>query len=48
VTEQSALQQLRDAYSGSGLVVRFYPSCLTIMRWQLGANGDGHFKLMSR
>ena len=28
--------------------VRFFPDCCTIMRWQLGANGDGeHFTLIA-
>jgi hypothetical protein len=28
--------------------VRFYPDCCTIMRWQLGRNGDGeHFALLA-
>jgi hypothetical protein len=39
---------LREAYRGIGLEVRFYPDCCTIMRWQLGRNGDGqHFALIA-
>jgi hypothetical protein len=40
VTEEAALSQLREAYRGTGLEVRFYPDCCTIMRWQIGCNGD--------
>jgi hypothetical protein len=45
--EAAALEKLREAYRGTGLVVRFYPACLTVMRWQIGSNGDGeHFELL--
>ena len=48
VTEETALSQLREAYRRLGLEVRFYPECCTIMRWQLGRNGDGeHFTLIA-
>jgi hypothetical protein len=48
VTEQTALHQLREAYRGTGLEVRFFPDCLTSLRWQVGRNGDGeHFALMA-
>jgi hypothetical protein len=48
VTEEAALSQLREAYRGTGIEVRFYPDCCTIMRWQLGSNGDGeHFGLIA-
>ena len=47
MTEEAALSQLRAAYRGTGLEVRFYSDCCTIMRWQLGANGDGHFTLVA-
>jgi hypothetical protein len=48
VTEQAALSQLREAYRGTGLDVRFYPDCCTIMRWHLGRNDDGqHFALIA-
>jgi hypothetical protein len=30
VTEADALSQLREAYHGTGLEVRFYPGCCTI------------------
>jgi len=48
VTEEMALAQLRDAYANTAFEVRFYPSCLTSLRWQIGANGDGqHFRLIA-
>jgi hypothetical protein len=48
MTEQAALHQLREAYRGTGLEVRFYPSCLTSLRWQISSNGDGeHFTLIA-
>ena len=48
VTEENALAQLREAYRGTGIEVRFYPSCLTSLRWQIGSNGDGeHFTLIA-
>ena len=46
--EAAALEKLREAYRGTGLVVRFYPKCVTSWRWQLGLNGDGeHFELLA-
>jgi hypothetical protein len=48
VTEEAALSQLREAYRGTGFEVRFYPDCCTIMRWQVGRNGDGqHFAVIA-
>jgi len=40
VTEQAALSRLQEAYRNTGLEVRFYPECCTIMRFRLGRN-DG-------
>jgi hypothetical protein len=48
VTEQAAFDRLQAAYCGTGIEVRFYRDCCTIMRWQIGANGDGqHFALIA-
>ena len=48
MTEEAALAQLRKGYRGSGIEVRFYPDCCTIMRWEVGRNGDGqHFTLIA-
>jgi hypothetical protein len=48
LTEEAALHQLREAYRGTGLEVRFYPDCCTIMRWQIGCECDGeHFTLIA-
>jgi hypothetical protein len=30
VTEEAALSQLREAYRGTGIEVRFYPDCCTM------------------
>jgi hypothetical protein len=32
VTEADALSQLREAYRGTGLEVRFYPDCCTMAK----------------
>ena len=46
--EAAALEKFREAYRGTGLVVAFYPKCVTSWRWQLGMNGDGeHFELLA-
>jgi hypothetical protein len=46
--EAALLEKFREAYRGTGLVVRFYPKCVTGWRWQLGMNGDGeHFELLA-
>jgi len=46
--KEAALAQLQAAYRGTGLTVRFYPDCCTIMRWQVGRNGDGeHFAVIA-
>ena len=48
MTEQAALHQLREAYRGSAVEVRFYPDCISVMRWQLCYNVDGeHFTLIA-
>ena len=49
VTEEAALSKLQAAYRNSGLEVRFYPDCISVMRWQvLGRNGDdGYIALLA-
>jgi hypothetical protein len=48
VDENAALEKFEQAYRGTGLVVRFYPECVTSWRWQAGINGDGeHFELLA-
>ena len=47
MTEKAALEQLQAAYRGTSIEIRFYGACTTVMRWQLGANGDGHFRLLA-